>query len=300
MEGFLPSSYLVVLGGNSKSGKSCLTTALSMAVATGQEFLDMPTTKGAVLWVAYEESEQERALILKQYSEQPEGLYISHDKLHIDSADGIAALRYWVRKTGAKLIVIDPLYGANTADSLSDGRKAREVLSGLKELCRVENVAAIVLHHFTKNVAAGNSRERFADSSQILAAASMDIRLESTDKPDGSREIKLTGSGRGAFANQTWRVTSKGETDFRLCGVGANAQAEGEFRDEAILRCIRDAGEPLTADEIARRVNQLAKTVRNRLTELVKDGRLLVNGKFANANLYAYPQKAIEGLEEAG
>jgi len=178
VEGFLPETYLVILAGNSKSGKSCLVTALGMAIARGEPFLGLKTKCGGVLWLAFEESPRERREALEAFPKPQPGFYITHEKLLIDTPEGLEAIRWWVRQTDARLIVVDPLYAATYAESLSDGRTARAVLQGLKEICRTERCAAIILHHFNKNDSAGLTRERFADSHQIVAAASMDVLLD--------------------------------------------------------------------------------------------------------------------------
>lgn len=283
---FLPETYLVVLGGNSKAGKSCLVTALSMAVAEGEPFLGFQTKQGAVLWCAYEESEQERAIALREFDKMPSNLYLTHHKVHIDKAEGIAALRYWIRRTGAKLLVIDPLYGASTAESLADGRTARQTLAGLKELCREEKVCAIVLHHFNKAVGNGLTRERFADSNQILATASMDLLMDATEHGDGTREIRLQGRGRGSFANNTWQIRSRGVADFELQSVGKGNQADAELKVSEIQRVLGESAEPMTAEAISKATNQKLSSVRNRLTKLVKSELVEPYGTFGKATLY--------------
>lgn len=293
---FLPETYLVVLGGTSKAGKSCFVTALSIAVAEGEPFLGFETKKGAVLWCAYEESEQERAIALREFGKKPSGLYITHEKLHIDTSDGIDGLRFWIRKTGAKLLVIDPLYGANTAESLADGRTARETLSGLKELCRTEKVCAIVIHHFNKAVGNGLTRERFADSNQILATASMDLLMDSTENGDGSREIRLQGRGRGGFANNTWLVKSTDLASFELQSVGKGNQVDADAKLEEIQRVLGASIEPLTAEAISKATGQKLSSVRNRVTSLVKSGIVEPCGMFGKATLYRLSggQQALE------
>lgn len=294
VEDLLPETYLVVLGGTSKAGKSCLLTALGVSVARGEPFMGLPTHQGAVLWVAYEESRQERALALRAHGGAPENFYITHQKVHIDSSDGLAALRWWIRKTGAKLLVIDPLYGANTAESLSDGRKARETLAGLKDLCGAERCSAVVLHHITKNVSAGLTRERFADSNQILATASMDILMDVVDETEGKRTIRLQGRGRGAFANKTWLVQSLGLTNYDLTASGSDEDIESLARDESLLAPLREAEGPMTAEQIAEILGQKLGTIRNRLTQLVKQGQLVTVGKADRATLYTLAQPELQ------
>jgi len=229
VEGLLPETYLCVIAATSNAGKSCLITSLALAVAAGKPFLGMPTAKSAVLWVAFEESKEERYLALAAHKKIPENFFVSHEKLFIDTLGGQDALRYWIRRTKAKLVVIDSLYASCVAETLSDGRKAREVLMGLKDLCRKERCAAIVLHHVTKDASAGQTRERFADSNQILATASMDLLMDFTERADGSRRIWLRGRGRGAFA--------------KLAGAFAYLQLAALFAlGLVLLGCGRDAG----------------------------------------------------------
>ena len=287
VEGLLPESYLVVLGGNSKSGKTCLVTNMAMSVSTGEPFLGLPTTASSVLWCAFEESEYERALNLQRYPSAPESLYITHEKLHIDQPEGLEAIRWWVRKTGAKLVVIDPLYSASTAESLSDGRKARESLSGLKDLCRTESTSCILIHHITKNVGAGMIRERMADSNQIVATASMDILLDVSEQGDGSRELKMIAKGRGDFANQTWVIHSNGVTDYELVRHGSTVQMDTQFQDAAICQALTVSDQfGMTAEEISAPSGLNVKSVRNRLTDLLKAGKVVPVGKKDRAKAY--------------
>ncbi|HVT12983.1 MAG TPA: AAA family ATPase [Fimbriimonadaceae bacterium] len=300
VEDLLPETYLVVLGGTSKAGKSCLMTSLALAVARGEEFLGRPTQQAAVLWCCYEESEQERALVLRACGEVPDSLYITHEKLHIDTPDGLEALRFWVQKTGAKLIVIDPLYGANTQESLSDGRKARTSLAGLKELCATEKCCAVVLHHITKNVGIGMTRERFADSNQILATASMDVLLDVVLESEQKRVIRLQGRGRGSFANRVWLIESSGIGDYHLTATGTDAEVDSWANAETILGPMREAGKPLTGEEVAELVDQKLATVRNRLTQLVKSGEVVAVGKRDRSNLYTVADSQPRLAEATG
>ncbi len=293
LEGMLPATYLVILGASSKVGKSTFATALGLAVASGTPFLGKEVKQGAVLWVAYEESEQERAMILREFKSEPEGFYVTHAKLLIDSPEGIAALRYWILKTSAKLVVIDPLYGANSAESLSDGRKARETLAGLKELCRETGVCALVLHHLTKATASGMVRERMADSNQILAVASMDLLMDSSEQGDGSRDVRLVGHGRGSFANQTWVLRSRSVSDWELVANGSSADVDGEYRDNQILDAVSVAPEGLTASELASQTGLNEGTVRNRLTVMVRTSKVVPLGKVGRANRYGPGPKAL-------
>lgn len=284
VEGFLPVGYLVVVGGLSKSGKSCLMTDLALCLAEGRDFLGMPVEQGPVLWCALEESESERRIALEAYDVRPDPLYTSHSKIRIDKPEGIEALRYWVRKTGAKLVVIDPLYAAHSAESLSDGSAARRVLQPLKDLCRTEGISVIVLHHLTKGTSQGMVRERMADSNQILASASMDMLLDSSEMGDGSRELVLHCRGRGEFANQVWVLRSERMGRYELLRHGRDAGKGSEATDATILEALR-AMDGATAESLAESTGITVGTVRNRLIELRKKEAVYQDGKQGRSNL---------------
>ncbi|MBC8064947.1 MAG: AAA family ATPase [Chlorobia bacterium] len=273
----LPRSFLVVLGGGSKSGKSCLVTAMAHAITRGEPFLGKETEQGVVLWCAFEESKMERKLVLSKFGDREDhpNLVIAHDLPKIDTPEGLEVLRKAIERYKPSLIVIDPLYGAHSQESLSGGTSGRNCLEGLKKLCADYNVAAIVIHHFTKNVGAGLTRERMADSGQILAAASMDILMDSVETDDGFRLIRLKAKGRGGFASFDWRILSRSVTEFELLEAKSGA-APDPSADDAILACLNEALAPLSASEVHEKTGIPLQTVRNNLTALKNKGQLMV------------------------
>jgi len=297
VEGLLPEGYLAILGGTSKAGKTCFAHAMAMAVANGEPFLGMPVWYGAVLWCAYEESEGERLQIMRQWPEHPKNFYITHEKLHIDNPDELEAIAYWVYKTDAKLIVIDPLLAATEAEGLNDGRVARRVLSGLKEICRKQGCAALVLHHINKDVSSGMVRERFAESGQLLATASMDMLMTGTDQPQGGRLLQIACRGRGEFTNRTLMVRSDGVTHFELVSDLPPPAKMTEHRETAILRTLdKSPSEGMTAAAIARGLGMNVQTVRNSLTRLTNDGKVVVLPRVGKAVVYLRDCDGVAGL----
>lgn len=77
--------------------------------------------------------------------------------------------------------------------------------------------------------------------------------MESTHRGDGTRTIKLSGTGRGKFANTTWLIDSKSETEFELVASGTSPECNAEQRDEDILKALRETPSGLTAEQIANR-----------------------------------------------
>lgn len=234
-------------------------------------------------------------MAIRAFGTAPERLLVTHDKPLIDSPDGLALLRHNVRKHRARLVVIDPLYGANSAESLSDGRSARNALQGLKDLCNEEGCTAVVIHHLTKNVGAGLVRERMADSNQILATASMDILMDSKDERDGGRLITLKCRGRGSFANQNWVVRSRSVTEFELVahgeGVSAGEESKRVTVSDRVLEMLRQG--PNDADTLTGHLEVNYSTVRNALADLVRNGSVTVVGREGPRKLYGLVQRSM-------
>lgn len=279
--GFLPRGYLVVLGAASKTGKSCFATALAMAVARGEAFLGVPVEAGPVLWAAYEETEAERMGVMRTWGSVPAQFYTSHKMRPLDGPEGFEALAYWVSKTGARLLVVDPLYAAAGEDSLASGKGARRVLSGLKEICASTGATVLVLHHLTKMSGQKVTRDRIAESGQILATASMDLLMEARACAEGGRLITLRGRGRGEFANRLWTLRSHGVGHYEAIPPVPLETSYGRVEE-----AIREAEGPVTVAQIAEATGLHLPTVRNQVTALIRDGVILGAGRVGKALVY--------------
>lgn len=289
LEGLLPKGYLAVLGGTSKAGKSVFVTALAIAVACGEPFIGCPCPHpAAVLWCAYEESVTERLQALAPHGEIPENFLLMADRLAIDDPAALRTLRTWIERTDARLLVVDSLYAAHSQEGLSDGQSARRALRGLKDLAATTGCAVIVIHHINKNVGIGMTRDRMADSNQILATASMDWLMNATPNGRGtSREIHISARGRGDFANREWNLLSEGPTSFRLRD---SPNEEGKLLSRNLLSVMEELGSSpsLTAREIAEALALPGSTCRTALRSLVALGRVVADRAEGKGNTLLY------------
>lgn len=313
IEGFLPSRYLTVLGGDSKSGKTWFVTALALALATGTPFMGMPTRKCGVVWLAFEENEMERQLAFDAYFKaggvRPERLKFltCYERIFIDDAEALRQIgeAAWLSEAG--LIVVDPLHAAYSAGSISDGATARRVLAGVKGFCSKYNLSVLVLHHLTKRAGMMN-RDRIAESGQILAAASMDWLMEVETKPgglqaegtecaegDGRRTLRLIGRGRGAAVNRTWIIESPAPMVYRL----AEEAGFGNCLERRVLDVLRAwceqgrgssnynrGGDNMTARELSDATGSPIGSVRNMLGRLLSEGKVLIGSQDGRTRWY--------------
>ncbi|MBS1707674.1 MAG: AAA family ATPase [Armatimonadetes bacterium] len=258
VQDWIPVGTLVILASPPKQGKTALATALALAVATGTPFAGMPCTQGGVLWLSQEESmfDRQRLLELSPHVDPLTPLFTTYDHLPIDRQETIDVLSFWVQETSAKLIVVDPLHGATSGRSLTDGWSARKTLDPLRQLCHTHSVTALVLHH-SKRAAYQLGRQRVAESDQLAATSGMNIvlstrllpssprpsegeglgvrvplpplaprsggveegargRFRSPDTLTPTRIVTLDCTGRGPFANRTLHLLSDGPLHYAL------------------------------------------------------------------------------------
>jgi hypothetical protein len=203
IDGFLPEGGLVILAGDPKVGKTAFASAIALAVAKGRRFAGLPVERAAVLWLALEESFQERSAVMraaKGYKRIP--FYTNAERIAIDTEQGIADLDYWRMETGAKLLVVDPLHGAHSGRSLMDGWAARKTLMSLKRFCAASRVTALVLHHLAKRGA-----KRVAESVQLAAIATMVMILKAKEHQNPSPGAR-TSNDKSSLAGGGWEGAS--------------------------------------------------------------------------------------------
>lgn len=165
---------LTMLCGASKIGKSWLVLQMCAAVATGTPFLGRQTEPGAVLYLAYEDSERRIQSRLQRQGNAMGG-NLQFDT-HIITLDGglLSALDGWIMSNPtAKLIVIDTLQkirgqipgraNAYAADY--------EVMSKLKAFADKHHVAVVVVHHLNKMRDVDDPFDKISGSTGLMGAA---------------------------------------------------------------------------------------------------------------------------------
>jgi AAA domain len=281
LPGLIAKDSVVVLASGPKTGKTCFASALARAVATGSEFLGHKFEKSPVLWCSHEETPWQRTIL-------HEGLTLE-DPLLVAYPDTMPALddpapkpdRFGRLNTdgkkpyvfehavevGAKLIVIDCLHAAVERGCLSDNALARKVMGRLARWSFNFHVPVLVLHHLTKSATRGHNAERFADSTQILAAATAHFFLERTQLPDGTNRITLFGRGRHPSPEGRIDLHSKNVLHYERI---ASPDLQSKETTEDFIQDLLADGEERSAKEIAERLHISYGTVRNCLTHLLQ------------------------------
>jgi hypothetical protein len=154
IEGFLKQGDLVILAAPPKTGKTAIASAMALAVAKGKPFAQQQTAKGPVLWLALEESPAERAAVMRSAkARRRTPFYTSYESIRPTTEDGEARLWHLSLRLQPALIVVDPLYAAQSTRSNSQS------LEVLKDLAKRTGTAILVLHHLRGYQSRGEVQE---------------------------------------------------------------------------------------------------------------------------------------------
>lgn len=294
VDGLLPLGYTAILASEPKAGKTCLATAIALAVGTGQDFAGLRTAPGNVLWFSLEETAAERRTILHQFQGEgePPQIFTSHEPIRIDDEETYVYLHEVCREFEPKLIVIDPLYAAISGYSLREAHQARRSLTLFKQFCNAIRATGLVLHHLTNSGPRYHRNPRVAESAQLAATASMQILLTqyslkhaSPSPPSPSRVVCLECRGRGPV-NRRWRFTSNGPLDYRE-GDPDLAPPRTNTKVTAILNAIEIGYQ--RAIDIIEFTKLRPSTVRNLLASLLANNEITVTKVEDKTRFYALP-----------
>lgn len=158
----LTCDELFALGSPPRGGKSLMCMLLSKCIATGQNFLDRPVTKGSVIYVNLEDSEAKvrERVEAQQWAEGLPVYWIDRFKLPeipylIELADGMDDLR---------LIILDTLSRVRTDETSESSAEMSMVLEPLQEFAKSRKVCVLLVHHTRKLKVDGDTLEDLFDS----------------------------------------------------------------------------------------------------------------------------------------
>jgi hypothetical protein len=196
-------------------------------------------------------------------------------------------------EVGAKLIVIDCLHAAVQGADLSDNHIARAVVMGLLRVWSFHcHVSVLVLHHLTKSTTRGWQPERFADSAQILAAASCHFYMERREETETQSRVILHGKGRHPAPYGRIEMISEGILDYRLADAkAAYVQPRRQTLETRILALL-ETGWPLTSAEIARKLNESPGSVRTIIGRLKTAGAITIDTTQPDSHRYKLARPA--------
>jgi hypothetical protein len=275
----LPAGGLSVLSAKPKVGKSTFARCLSLAVATGEPFLDCATTKGPVIYLALEEKRGEvRRHFVDLGATGEEEIYI-----HAASApqEAVLELCELTRQIHPALIIIDPLF---KFVRIRDEKAYAEVCNAIEPLLTLarETGAHVLLSHHNGKMEKADATDSILGSTAIFGAVDSAIILKK-----GDRYRTVQSSQRyGTDWPETLLNFDPAERSLSL-GV-ERSEAEAGRISEAIGAYLAGCYEPQTRVQVEAHVEGKTKHKRTALKALCAAGRVSESGAGAKGDPLRY------------
>jgi hypothetical protein len=272
IQDFLRPGNLVIIAGPPKVGKTAIASAMALAVAKGKPFAGTEATHGAVLWLALEESPNERAEIMRRLKGRARTpFYTCYRRIKPDTDDGMAKLWHMYTILQPALIVVDPLFAAQSTRSNS------QTLKNLRGLAEQTGTAVLVLHHLR----AHNPRLEAVELVKFATAVwSLDY------SPDGrNRLVTLRSEAKKLGPDPqpiTIRLRSKSPLHYAPLPEANIFSGTAE-----VLHLLQDHG-ALSSRQIASLAGIALGSVRNILTDLRRRGKVRIALKSARTPYYEF------------
>ncbi len=186
LDGLLPKHGKAMLYGPPKVGKSLVSLQLARCIASGEDFLDIKTVKGRVLYLQFELGEeilQSRLLSTKQsYEDVFVGTTFS---LKLDSNVGQKEIRATLEAVEPNVLILDPLYKAINGDE-NESHDMLAVLNYIDTLIEAFDCSVFLIHHAGKEIS-----RRGRGSSVLEDWVDSLIQLTKVNKNNESMRVRL-------------------------------------------------------------------------------------------------------------
>jgi len=282
VDGLIPSNGFGMIAGESGCGKTWLLLSLSIAVASGTPWLDsFATTEGNVLFIDEESgiSLLKHRLLKLGEPEEMSSLpiyFATFEQLKMDTAQGKALLEATIKKTGARLVVIDSFVRIHDSDENSAGEMSR-VTEALSRIARDLNCAIVIAHHARKKgLTLNEPGDRIRGTSEIKAA--LDVHLFVSREKGGAIKIRHDKARFGKTVDSLLvKLAEKEDGQLRFEAV-KEAVAKVEEAKRTIMDQVAGVKQPVVRPVLQKTVCKekefSPRTFGNALGQLMKAGRL--------------------------
>lgn len=281
-ENFIAKGNITLLSALAKAGKTTLLRCLFVAMKNGEEFAGQPTRKNNIL-VLSEESPSE-------WADSREGVEdddIEHVLIWSRPTRGIPSKSEWskvidgVSKTCTErkidLVVVDTISTFWPVENENDASMVKRALVPLFKLTEDNGVALVLVHHFKK----GGGDQGQASRGSTALVGHVDNIIEFRRNDDGTpsqRRLKTM----GRFVRET-EIIIELNKDGMYETKGEPWVVSKSARMDKLLSLVSESPKPLSSAEISSlwdsRVSKIdSRTIRNYVSELVKEKRLISSG----------------------
>jgi hypothetical protein len=283
VQDLIPQGYVTNLYGDSGQGKSYLALYLAVCVAAGLPFLGIPTAAGTVLYLDWElsgEAQGERLGRLLRgmgLNEALDRLY--YRRMEAPLEDCWEDVKGWCATLNPALVVVDSYQAATGLDPLKP-----QAVSRAYGLLRELRCAVVVIDHQARaGDAPYEARWEFASSYKRHLARSS-LQLERTGERGGREMGLVLRHQKNTFGprHQDIELVLPFREDGAIVierAAAAQAQDGRLFGLRGDLMCALTEMGQATAEELALAFDADVGTVRNILTSLRRQGRVVVVGR---------------------
>lgn len=224
IRGVVPAG-LTILAGAPKKGKSWMSLAMAIAVATGQPWLGMETQQGDVLYMDLESAQYrvQKRLEKLLVGPGPDRLYITHKSERLEEGL-LEQIQKWIESVESPSLIIIDTYGRVDAGKRK-GENAYQgdtrVLGEVQKFAIQRKIAILVVHHLRK-VSGGimdDPLERISGSMGLTGAADAVMIL---DSKRGEEDATLSVTSRDfeekklvvSMSNGRWILKSTNSEEY--------------------------------------------------------------------------------------
>jgi hypothetical protein len=265
-----------------KVGKSTFARNLCLAVARGEDFLELPTRQGECVYLALEERENEvRADFAALGANGSEPILIHAAP---SPAEGVLALVELVRERKPRLVVIDPLFRLARVRDESAYAETYAALGPLIDVARETGTHLMLLHHSGKSMKA-DAIDAPLGSTAISGAVCTLIVLRRTESYRTIETRQRVGN------DMPETVLQHDSATHRLSLGAAKSDADRQSCEARIFEYLREASEPQTQAQIRDAVEGQTRVIRAALTGLAGAGKVVKSGEGTKGKpfLYEFP-----------
>lgn len=283
IDGLLRSGWLVVLGGHGKHGKSTLAIHLLNCLRMGQKFVNQ-CSKVPVIYFNYEMAPQDAKELIKDITNSSS---IDGESAQIINQPKTPLDLSWLQSLLAKqekpgVCVIDSFRGAFmlSGDTENQAGTVGGILRHLQLIARKTKWAIVLIHHFRKS-GTGEALDLAGSGEWLSAPDAIFTWSCSNFKEPGTLNVL----GRLPPCEPLSIQLSRTHIEF----LGTTKSYEAESERTKILSSLSTEGS--NSDELARQIELPPSTIRRRLDELYKLGKVEREGEGKRGSPFVWKTK---------
>jgi hypothetical protein len=189
----------------------------------------------------------------------------------------LGSLRDAVAAIGdVRLVVIDPLTAVSSVHLSSGAVKIRaQITNPLEAFASDTGVALLIVHHFTKDGKTVGGSKTITDAARVV------LQVKRSATRDTVRELSVLKSNVGSDSSVVpYVIAGTSDRDVHVEWLLDDDTAERETSrretpEDRVLGVLRDAGEPMTGQEVAGRLRMSYGDVRVALHRLSASGHVV-------------------------